>query len=77
MLIDVTTGARGSLPPPPDRDYGNYADGRYAWRRSIVEYFPVPVPAKGKQGLWHWMTAAEAAAATPAPEDRTRQLRLF
>jgi hypothetical protein len=75
VLRDITTGQTIPIPPPPAVYYGDFADGRYAWARTVLDYFRTPVPAKGKQGLWHWMTAEEQAAAPPPPVPR--QLSLF
>lgn len=74
VLVDVTSGATIPLPGAPGIYYGDFSDGRYAWRRTVVDYFRTPVPAKGKQGLWRWMTAADQAA---APSAVPRQLPLF
>lgn len=35
-----------------ERFYGNYELGRFAWMTRLVEVFKVPVPCKGKQGLF-------------------------
>jgi activating signal cointegrator 1 len=32
--------------------FGNYCDGRYAWRLKPIVTFKRPVPFKGLQGLW-------------------------
>lgn len=37
----------------PERDFGYYDEGRYAWEMSDVKQIN-PVPAKGQQGLWNW-----------------------
>ncbi|BFH70618.1 hypothetical protein J27TS7_57880 [Paenibacillus dendritiformis] len=34
--------------------FGDYTDGRYAWELTDVKQLPVPIPAKGQQGLWNW-----------------------
>jgi len=34
--------------------FGDYTPGRYAWILEDVQPLPVPVPAKGMQGLWNW-----------------------
>lgn len=34
--------------------FGNYGDGRYAWKLGNVRRLAVPVPATGKQRLWWW-----------------------
>lgn len=33
-------------------EYGNYAPGRYGWTLQLVHKLPVPVEARGAQGLW-------------------------
>ena len=37
----------------PDR-YGDFTEGRFGIFMTMLEKFPVPIPAKGKQGIWHW-----------------------
>ena len=37
--------------------FGDFADGRYAWRLNVVEVFTTPHPARGRQGLWNWTQA--------------------
>jgi hypothetical protein len=41
---------------PDERDimFGDWSAGRYAWRLENVKELDVPVPARGKQGLWDW-----------------------
>lgn len=34
--------------------FGNYGNGRFAWKFSNVRRLPEPVPAEGKQRLWWW-----------------------
>jgi hypothetical protein len=34
--------------------FGDYSDGRYAWRLTNVEQLPEPIAAKGALGLWEW-----------------------
>jgi hypothetical protein len=40
-------------PTEPERSFGNYAPGRYAWLLENVRRVEPPVQAKGKQGLWY------------------------
>lgn len=40
---------------PQEREFGNYADGRAAWKLRVVEVFNPPIPARGQQGLWEWV----------------------
>lgn len=35
-----------------ERRFGNYADGRFAWKLKVKEVFNPPLFAQGKQGLW-------------------------
>ncbi|NGP60081.1 ASCH domain-containing protein [Paenibacillus thiaminolyticus] len=39
--------------------FGYYDDGRYAWELTDVKQLPVPIPAKGQQGLWNWQPLQE------------------
>lgn len=34
--------------------FGDYTPGRFAWLLDNVRALPVPVPARGAQGLWDW-----------------------
>ena len=34
--------------------FGNWTPGRFAWELANVKRLPVPVPCKGRQGLWNW-----------------------
>lgn len=34
--------------------YGDYSEGRYAWKVEAVEVLPQPIQAKGKLSLWIW-----------------------
>lgn len=38
----------------PERAFGDYSSGRYAWEFQLVEVFAEPIPCKGAQGLWDW-----------------------
>lgn len=35
-----------------ERAFGNYEDGRYAWKLELLNRPDVPLLAQGKQGLW-------------------------
>ena len=41
-------------PPEPERSFGNYKPGRYAWILENIQRLPEPIPAKGAQSLWNW-----------------------
>lgn len=34
--------------------FGNYEPKRFAWILDEIKPLPVPIPAKGAQGLWDW-----------------------
>jgi hypothetical protein len=38
----------------PEYLFGDYTPGRYAWILADIKPLPVPIPAKGRQGLWEW-----------------------
>ncbi len=43
------------LPPDdPERSFGDYTPGRYAWLLTNIQALPQPVPARGALGLWDW-----------------------
>lgn len=39
--------------------HGNWAVGRYAWQFANIRILIDPIPAKGEQGLWEWITPPE------------------
>lgn len=44
-----------SLPPPePERSFGDYSPGRYAWILANIRALRAPIPARGALGLWEW-----------------------
>lgn len=34
--------------------FGDYSIGRYIWALTDIRALPIPIPVKGKQGLWNW-----------------------
>lgn len=34
--------------------FGNYSEGRFAWKLELTEVFDPPIRARGAQGLWDW-----------------------
>lgn len=45
--------AKVTLPPPePERSFGDYTAGRYAWLLIEVRSLPTPIPCRGAQGLF-------------------------
>ena len=66
-------------PDEPERSFGDYAPGRYAWYLSQVYRLPQPVPARGKLGLWRIelpMPVGDAQAFSDR-HDETIKIRQF
>ncbi len=47
---------RDTIIPPqePERTFGDYSCGRYAWFLEDVKPLAEPIPAKGALSLWEW-----------------------
>lgn len=39
--------------------FGNWSEGRFAFKLAHVAVFPTPIPARGMQGLWNWTQDAK------------------
>lgn len=50
------------LPKEPERSFGDYRPGRFAWILADVKRLAEPVPARGRQRMWNW-TPKEVAHA--------------
>lgn len=59
-LIDCVLITPKNVPPDPERSFGDYTPGRYAWVLKDIKPLPEPVPVKGRQGLWEWNKLPEA-----------------
>jgi hypothetical protein len=46
----------------PD-DYGDFTAGRYGFLFTVVKRFPQPIPAIGRQGMFHWKEATNGEQA--------------
>lgn len=44
--------------------FGNYQDGRFAWRLENPVLFPEPIPYRGEQGMWTWQLPLPESAAS-------------
>jgi hypothetical protein len=43
------------IPPnEPERSFGDYTPGRFAWILADVKPLATPIPARGSLGLWEW-----------------------
>ena len=47
-------GTSYPLPTEPERSFGDYSVGRWAWLLADIRALPEPVPARGTLGLWTW-----------------------
>jgi activating signal cointegrator 1 len=55
-------GVPWNIPDEPERSFGDYSPGRYAWELAEIKRLPEPLPARGFQGLWsHEWAPIEAA----------------
>lgn len=53
-LVDCRLITADNAPPEPERSFGDYTPGRFAWILEDVKSLPEPVPVKGMLGLWEW-----------------------
>lgn len=58
---NISEGVRALLGATPSRPFpalelafGDFKPGRFAWVLEDVRLLPVPIHAKGRQGLWDW-----------------------
>ena len=59
-LVLLTDCERISRAPGyPERAFGNYTPGRWAWHLARPVMFPAPIPASGRLGLWPWTVPPE------------------
>src|SRR6266566_2771726 len=56
----------------PERTFGNYRPGRFAWRFSSVYRLAVTLPARGSLGRWEWQPPASFWSEVQAAYDRVR-----
>ncbi len=57
----------------PERNFGNYRPGRFAWRFESVYRLAVTLPARGSLGLWEWQPPASFWERVQAAYDRVRR----
>jgi hypothetical protein len=48
------TGSGWRPPSEPERTFGDYSDGRYAWMLANVQPVLPAIVARGALGLWEW-----------------------
>ena len=59
----ATEVLRGSI-SDTELAFGDYSDGRFAWRLVDVQRLATPVPARGAQGFWRWDANALRSSAS-------------
>jgi FKBP-type peptidyl-prolyl cis-trans isomerase 2 len=53
MLTSAGIRLDVQIPPEePERSFGNYQPGRYAWVLANILQLDEPIPARGYQSLW-------------------------
>ena len=57
----------------PERSFGNYCQGRYAWIFSAVYRLPRPLPARGSLGVWEWQPPTSFWERVQTAYDRVRE----
>lgn len=68
-LVDcIPTGGWCKTLPEPARTFGDFSPKRFAWKLANPRLFPVPVPARGYQGLWDLEIDLAAALAGTLPQ---------
>ncbi|HAL07380.1 MAG TPA: hypothetical protein DCP26_08540 [Brevundimonas sp.] len=55
-----------------DREAGNYAAGRFAWRLDDIRPLTEPIPLTGRQGLFNWEQPQDLRERLEAPRDHHR-----
>lgn len=56
-------GNLGPLPPEPERSFGDYTAGRWAWGLANIRALSEPIPTRGRQWLWDVDPVTEAQIA--------------
>ncbi len=51
-LVDTERIHEHNAPLEPERSYGDYTPGRWAWHLDDIRALPEPIPCRGAQGLW-------------------------
>jgi len=54
VLIQPGEPKRGRFITGDELLFGDWTPGRYAWEFANMQLLPVPIPARGMQGLWNW-----------------------
>lgn len=67
-LVDCrrTEDVRDSL-SAQEREFGDYSNGRWAWKLSDPRRLSTPIPATGSLGLWDWQAPESLEGLLVAP----------
>ncbi|HLI72169.1 MAG TPA: ASCH domain-containing protein [Ktedonobacteraceae bacterium] len=57
-LVEVQQITVSNIPGEPERSFGDYTPGRYAWLLSEIVCLPEPISSRGLPGLWEWTPPA-------------------
>lgn len=53
-LVDVEAITAANTPQEPERSFGDYGPGRWAWRLENVRRLAPAIAVRGHLGLWTW-----------------------
>lgn len=57
-----------------EKAFGDYGDGRFAWRIECMHRLPTPIPARGGRQLWNFVVPAELMPVIEEIRDAIRQV---
>jgi activating signal cointegrator 1 len=66
-LVEVRQITASNIPDEPERSFGDYTLGRYAWHLSEIVCLAEPILARGSLGLWEWMLPSGFSRASKSP----------
>lgn len=53
-LVDIQKITPDNIPEEPERSFGDYTPGRFAWHLTDASRLEEPLPAPGSLGVWEW-----------------------
>lgn len=56
-LSDIWRITDFNTPPEPEKSFGDYTPGRFAWQLEDIETLKKPIEVKGQLGLWNYKIA--------------------